>query len=56
MTARDASGNTIHGRTLICEGMERAGIVWYFAAKPAVICGACLVLLEGLITVFDTVK
>lgn len=37
-------------------GMERAGIVWYSAAKTAAICGACPELLEGLIVGFDAVK
>lgn len=33
-------------------GVERAGTVWYFAAKPVAICGACLELLEELVAGF----
>lgn len=37
-------------------GVGRAGTVWYFAAKPTAICGACPELVEELITGFHTLK
>lgn len=37
-------------------GVERAGTVWYFAAKPTAICDACPELVEELIAGFHTLK
>lgn len=55
MLLHDAFGNTIHGRALTL-GVESAGTLWYFAAKPAAICGACPELVEEIVAGFHTLS